>query len=142
MSIVVRHFERGDLGKIETRQPGIGIDKDAFYYDGIEELGRTMLEDGEPIAAWGMQPHWDGVASVWSEFSEHALAEYPLAVAKNVKRHLNEHIQKLGLHRVQSMIFDKDDVSKHWIEWLGFSPEGCLRQYVKGHDVWMYARLE
>jgi hypothetical protein len=142
MRVVIRNFERGDLGKIETAKP-VNIDRDANHYAGMEEFGRTMFEadSDQPIAAWGIQPHWEGVATVWSEFSELALTKYPLAVAKGVKRNLEEHIKSLDLHRVQSMIYAGDAVSIHWIEWLGFHCEGRMEQYVKGVDVLMYARL-
>jgi hypothetical protein len=139
---VVKNFKRGDLGKIEPSKPTT-IDRDSHYYEGMEQLGRTMFEVGSevPIAAWGMQPHWEGVASVWSEFSPLSLTKYHVSVAKNVKRHLNEHIELLGLHRVQSLIQCDDDISIHWIKWLGFHAEGLMEQYMKGVDVFMYARI-
>ena len=94
MSIEIRHFKPGDCGQIESRHP-VKTDRDAYHYEGMEEFSWTMLEDGKPIAAWGMQPHEEGVATVWSDFSARALTQYPVAVAKNVKRRLEEHIKKL-----------------------------------------------
>lgn len=140
MSVEIRHFQRGDAGKVETTKP-VSADRDAYYYEGIEELGRTMVEDGKPIAAWGMQPHWDGVASVWSELSERALTKHKRLLAKSIKMDLKEHIVQLKLHRIQVIVPDKDHVTKRWIEWLGFHAEGRLEQYMKGVDVWIYARL-
>lgn len=140
MSIEVRSFQQGDLGKIVSRHP-VALDRDAYHYEGMEEMSWTMLEDGEPIAAWGMQLHWEGVATVWSDFSDRALTKYPVAVAKNVKRRLEEHIKKLHLHRVQSMIEAGDDTSIEWIKWLGFHYEGTFEQYMKDLDVLMFARL-
>ena len=138
MSIEIRNFQQGDAGKIESTRPH-DIDRDAYRYTDMEKFGRTMLEHGEPIATWGMQPDGDGVATVWAEFSERALSKYPVAVAKNVKRHLEEHIESLGLRRVRSMIFAGDDVSIHWIKWLGFHLEGPER-HLKDMDVLIYAR--
>lgn len=140
MTLEIRNFERGDCGRVVTTKPH-GLDRDGIYYEGMEKLGRTMVEDGQPIACWGMQPHWEGVATVWSEFSERALTKYPVALAKNVRRHLNEHIKSLSLHRVQSMIPAEDKVTCRWIEWLGFHYEGRFEQYMKGMDVLMYARI-
>jgi len=136
----IRSFQRGDREKIETKGP-VGAANGGYYYDGMEALSWTMVEDGQPIAAWGMQPHWDGVATVWSVFSDRALTRYRTTVAKNVKRRLEEQIEKLGLHRVQSMIFAGDAVSIRFIEWLGFHCEGCFERYIKNMDMMMFARL-
>jgi hypothetical protein len=140
--VVIKQFKRGDMGKIDTTRPS-PLDRDSYVYDNMEADAYTMYEEGSeiPIAAWGMQVHWEGVASVWSEFSEVALTKYPLALSKNVRGHLNRHIKKHNLHRVQVMILADDDVSIQWIEWLGFHIEGRMEQYVKDQDVLMYARL-
>jgi hypothetical protein len=132
VNVVVKNFKRGDLGKIKPTKD-CPMDRDSHYYPRMEELGRTMYEEGSeiPIAAWGMQPQGEGVATVWAEFSEVALMKYPVALAKNVRRHLDEHVEKLNLHRVQSVVEDGDEVSARWSRWLGFEPE---RRFV------MYAR--
>jgi hypothetical protein len=140
VTIEIRNFQQGDCGQIKSRHP-VKTDRDAYHYAGMEDLSWTMLEDGKPIAAWGMQPHEEGVATVWSDFSDRALTEYPVSVAKNVKRRLEEHIKKLHLHRVQSMIMAGDDVSIHWIEWLGFHYEAPLEQDMEDFDILMFARL-
>ena len=138
--IEIRNFRIGDAGKVETTKP-LDIDRDAFHYPRMEELGWTMLEDGKPIACWGVQPHWEGVATVWSDFSEIALTKYRTTLAKSIKRRTEEYIKKLHLHRLQSLIPADDEVTKRWIEWLGFHFEGRFEQYMKGVDVLMYARL-
>ena len=120
MSASIRDFEHGDAGKIATTKPIAGLDRDSFYYLGMEGLSWTMLEDGEPIAAWGLYPESEGVATVWSEFSERALTVYPVLLAKSVKRGLAEVVESMSLHQVHAMIPADDDVIAHWIEWLGF----------------------
>ncbi len=136
----IRHFQQGDCGKIKSRHP-VKVDRDAYHYDEMEEMSWTMLEDGEPIAAWGMQPHGGGVATVWADFSDRALVKYKTTVAKNVKRRLEEHIKKLNLHRVQSIIQVDDEVSIHWIEWLGFHCEKFLELPTEDFDILLFARL-
>jgi hypothetical protein len=140
MSIEVRDFRRGDCGKVVSKHP-VDLDRDAYYYEGMEELSWTMLEDGEPIACWGMQPNEEGTATVWADFSERALTKYPVAIAKNVKRRLEEKIRELHLHRVESMISAGDDVSIEWIKWLGFHLDRDLGFHISGMDVLMYARV-
>jgi len=140
MTTDIRHFERGDLGKIDTVHP-IDLDRDTYYYDGMEKFGRTLTEDGKPIASWGMEVHWKGNATVWSEFSKRSLDRYPVTVAKNVRRHLEKHIKELRLRRIQSLIYSDDHVSMHWIEWLGFHREARLKNYLGDKDLFIYARL-
>lgn len=141
MSLYTRPYQPEDADRIAHRQAQPTGVREAWLSH-AQENGCTLCENGDPIAAWGLQVHWDGVASVWSVFSPYALQFYPLALAKNVKRHLEDHIEKLELHRVQAFIVDSDEVSKHWIAWLGFEPEGRLRRYLKDHDVWIYARVK
>jgi hypothetical protein len=132
VNVVVKNFKRGDIGKIKPTK-ACPMDRDSHYYPEMEEMSFTMYEEGSevPIAAFGMQPNGEGVATVWAEFSEVALTRYPVALAKNVRRHLDEHIERLGLHRVQSIIEANDEVSARWSRWLGFEPESHFVMYAR-----------
>lgn len=124
--IEIRSFQKGDFGKVDTTM-SYDVDRDAFYYEGMEKFGYTMLEDGEPIATWGMLIHEDTHnASVWADFSKQALTKYRMSLAKNVKRGLGQYIKMFDLRRVDTLIPAGDQTICRWIEWLGFDKVGSV----------------
>ncbi len=84
---------------------------------------------------------WNGVGEVWALTSPAAI-RYPLALCKVSRMWLNQHIDDLGLHRVQCKVIAGFKESHAWAQWLKFTPEAYMKKYgPQEEDYVQYARI-
>ena len=98
------------------------------------------ITNGTPIACGGILPLWKGVGEGWvvtSDFVE----KYPILFAKTVWRNMAALIESMDLERIQTVVDAEHDVSRKWVERMGFKSEGLMRKYIGGRDYIRYALI-
>jgi hypothetical protein len=141
-------FEPRHLGCIEPGAFEIlaleGIDP-AHLPDGVALAGPafTLCDDaGAPLGAGGLVPLWRGVAQGWL-YAADSLRRHPVALHRAVSRGLRMADTALGLHRIQISVHEGFAASLHWVERLGFRPEGRMPGYGPNRDTYLrYARIK
>ena len=104
-------------------------------------LSFTLLADNNPILAGGIIPLWDGVAEGWVIATEDVW-NYPLSVAKAIRKDFARVAKENNITRVQSAIRKDFFEGQRFAEWLGLEKEGLMRKWgFDGSDQYMYARL-
>ena len=128
----------------------VGLDIEPFIYgQSLDEMkvadigpcGSLWL-DGEPLAAIGLTPVWDGVAEAWMMVAPVRFEKHWLPVVRYTLRKLHEYRVELELHRVQATVLTNFAAARCFIEWkpLGFKFEGEMRGYFpSGADALRYA---
>jgi len=100
----------------------------------------TMVCDGRVICCTGFVTLWEGVGDCWTIPSIY-MAEYAMTYSRIIRRYIDEIIQMCNYHRVQTACLD-DEFHRRWMDFLGFQPEGLLRQYsAQRVDYRMFARI-
>lgn len=101
----------------------------------------TIINHGMPIAVVGISEILPRVGEVWSVTSE-KIRECKLYWHKTCNRLIEEHQQKLGLHRVQMTVEVGYDEGRDWALSLGFEQEGIMRRYdADGRNYFLFARV-
>jgi|TARA_R110000803_G_scaffold53220_4_gene109183 hypothetical protein len=105
----------------------------------VEHHSSTAItDDGEPVAAAGIIPMWQGRSMVWAFLSDLGPANF-MRVHREVKRFLDGcYTQRI------EMTVDCDHKEAHrWARMLGFKLEATrMRAYAPdGHDCALYARV-
>jgi hypothetical protein len=130
---------------------------DFFYplweYEGLGEyLGhimanpnihmRTIVKENLILGlAWVSIIH-PGVGEV-STMPSIYMPDNSFSYIKQVKKLIKEECEEnYKCHRVQAAIDITDEVSRHWIEKLGFKGEGVMKEWHKNRDHYLYARIK
>lgn len=101
----------------------------------------SLFVGDELVIIANLREVWRGLGEVWALTSP-AATHYPIAVCKTARQWLNQHIDDLGLHRVQCKVIAGFKESHAWTQWLGFTPEAYLRKYgPMEEDYVQYARI-
>ena len=100
----------------------------------------TWTVDGIPACYFGIIPMWDGVAECWMVPSD-LIAKYPVAFYKGSKQVFDEFVDFYKLERLQITCAVVNQMSKKWLERLGFKKEGTLVKYANGQDFYAMARI-
>jgi hypothetical protein len=101
----------------------------------------TLMSEDNPVCAGGIVPLWPGVAEAWMLISKY-VNQYPLSVYKSVSSVMLDIIEKMELFRVQTVIKEDDKTAIRWIERLGYTREGLLRQFGPDRqDYFIYGRV-
>ena len=87
----------------------------------------TICYDGKILGAMGFLEMWPGVCEVWVIPSKY-IEQYGVVFARVIKKNLNNLIEVHNLHRIQVTAID-DPRHNRWLEWLGFTCEGVMRNY-------------
>lgn len=102
--------------------------------------GSTLLVDGKPIACAGVVIQEWNKGEAWAlmsnDFYQHKVKAY-----RAIKMNLEWIITHYDLVRVQALIEPAYQQAIDFIEALGFSREGLLRNYGPKGDYLMYARI-
>jgi len=102
-------------------------------------IALTICYDGRILGCMGFLEMWPGVCEVWVIPSKH-IEHYGLIFARAVKKNLERLIETHRLHRVQVTAVD-DAKHKRWLEWLGFTCEGVMKNYsYQKQDFKMWSR--
>ena len=122
------------------------MDKDArFEGDAMnlvqDHLSFTGLVGKKPIFAAGMKMIWGQVAEGWVIATED-MWNYPLSVAKAIKKDFARVAKENNIVRVQTAIRKDFKEGQRFAEWLGLENEGLMRKFgFDGTDQYRYARI-
>ncbi len=99
----------------------------------------TMVND-EIIACGGVLKLWKGVGEGWlltSPLIEQHRVAFGRAALKTISRLMDD----LKLERLQTMVDAEHWVSRYWLQWMGFKPEGLMSKYLGGRDFIRFAKV-
>lgn len=101
----------------------------------------TLLVNDNPVLCGGIFVMCDGVGEVWTVTSK-AVEKYPLSFHKTVVYTIEKFREFYKLHRIQATCLKEHNVSRKWLEHLGFKCEGLLEKYdMEKRDYYMFARV-
>tara|TARA_R100000664_G_scaffold2159_1_gene5544 strand:- start:5676 stop:6140 length:465 start_codon:yes stop_codon:yes gene_type:complete len=106
-----------------------------------DHLAFTGIVNNKPIFAAGMKMIWGQVAEGWVIASSE-MWNYPLAVAKAIKKDFARVAKENNIVRVQTAIRKDFEQGQRFAEWLGLENEGLMRKFgFDGTDQYRYARI-
>jgi len=85
-------------------------------------------DEGEPIAAFGAMPTWNGVWQVWM-FATPRWKEVSYGVTKFIKRVMIPALEDSGLHRAECRSIEGHTTAHRWLESLGATKESECKHY-------------
>ena len=104
-------------------------------------LAFTGMVNKKPIFAAGMKMIWGQVAEGWVIASSDVW-NYPLSVAKAIKKDFARVAKEHNIKRVQTAIRKDFIKGQRFAEWLGLENEGLMKHYgFDGTDQYRYARI-
>lgn len=84
---------------------------------------------------------WRGVGEAWMVTTE-LVARCPLAFHRAIAGRLDEVMMSMNLWRLQAAIHAEHEVSRRWVQRLGFEEEGIMQRYgPDGKDYVRFARV-
>ncbi|BBD08746.1 uncharacterized protein DFE_2020 [Desulfovibrio ferrophilus] len=142
-------FEPAHLERLELREfdrlgvVGLGDGRDLgrlaeFYARSGPAF--TVLVRGCVAACAGVAVQPGATGNAWM-FSGTLIGEQPVAVARAIRRGLEDIECEHGLTRIQTTAHHSLDLPPRWYAFLGFSREGLLRRLVGDDDYYLYARV-
>ena len=99
----------------------------------------TGFYENEPIVCGGIYEMWESVAEVWIIMREGTNRKHKFFMLRNIKKYLEETIQRKNYKRIQSTVRADFTEGKKFAEWFGMQSEGLMKQY--GPDGLDYLRL-
>lgn len=100
----------------------------------------TVVLDGRILFCAGFCPLWPGVFELWMIPSVYAKTA-PVFFARTIRRYIDRIAIDFAAHRLQTTSFD-DPFHRRWMTWLGFQPEGVLRQFTQDkRDMVQFGRI-
>lgn len=104
-------------------------------------IGFTLVEDGRIYAVFGGVYIWDGVYETYL-FPSTRFKSRALGCIRVMIKVINSMIDKLKIHRLQTIIPVLNSRDKRWIEWMGFKAEGIMYKFGPDKiDYYRYARV-
>jgi hypothetical protein len=106
-----------------------------------DDLAFTGLVNNKPIFAAGMKMVWGQVAEGWV-IATQDVWDYPLSVAKAIRKDFARVAKENNIVRVQTAIRKDFEQGQRFAEWLGLENEGLMRKFgFDGTDQYRYARI-
>jgi hypothetical protein len=106
-----------------------------------DDLAFTGLVGKKPIFAAGMKMVWGQVAEGWV-IATQDVWDYPLSVAKAIRKDFAKIAKENNIVRVQTAIRKDFEQGQRFAEWLGLENEGLMRKFgFDGTDQYRYARI-
>ena len=106
-----------------------------------DDLAFTGLVNNKPIFAAGMKMIWGQVAEGWV-IATQDVWNYPLSVAKAIRKDFARVAKENNIVRVQTAIRKDFVQGQRFAEWLGLENEGLMRKFgFDGTDQYRYARI-
>ena len=125
---------------LEADRKYINIEGDAMNLV-QDHLSFTGIIGKKPIFAAGMKMIWGQVAEGWV-IATQDVWDYPLSVAKAIKKDFAKVARKYNIKRVQTAVRSDFDKGIRFAEWLGLENEGLMKHYgFDGSDQYRYARI-
>lgn len=87
----------------------------------------TFLHDGRIITCAGFVEMWPGVAELWQIPTIHVV-KCKMDYARTMREYMEGAVKNFGYHRLQTSC-PADPLHDRWMEFLGFTKEGTMRQY-------------
>lgn len=109
-------------------------------HESVMTLGPTAWVSGleRPIAAFGGQPMWDGVWSMWL-FATDEFNKIGIPMTRLVIRYILPMIREAGAHRMECRSMGEHHEAHRWLEVIGAKREGELKAFGrKGEDFHVY----
>ncbi len=122
------------------------LEADKRYMDNAKSLEQdnlafTGMVRSKPIFAAGMKIIWGQVAEGWV-IATSDMWNYPLSVAKAIKKDFARVAKEHDIERVQTAIRKDFKEGQRFAEWLGLEKEGLMKKFgFDGTDQYMYARI-
>ena len=103
-------------------------------------VAATVMNDGEPIACFGVHEVWGTNGEVWVALSEKVLEAHMKTLVVVTRRALDD-MNKM-YKRLQCYIEASNERALSFVEHFGFRCEGLLEAYgPQGEDFCVYARV-
>jgi len=96
------------------------------------KLGPAWSLEGpawELLASGGICRVHEGVGEAWMMVTKHAQGQ-SVAVVRSIRRHLEQFVNQLGLHRVQALVQEGFPHGEKFLKGLGFHFESTLERYM------------
>lgn len=98
----------------------------------------TALDDGVPVALFGLQHLWQGRGLVWA-FIGDSMGSSMITITRKCRNMLSE----AGYPRIEMHVEAGFGAGERWAEMLGFQLEGKMsRFFPDGSDATMWARID
>ena len=107
----------------------------------LRGMAITGFRDEEIVACGGIMPLWKGVGEAWVVTSP-LVKMCSFSFVKVVWRRLLTFTKIMELERVQTTVDAEHEVSRKWVERMGFKQEGLLKKYINGRDFFRYALIK
>ena len=106
-----------------------------------DHLAFTGIVNNKPIFAAGMKMIWGQVAEGWV-IATQDVWNYPLSVAKAIRKDFARVAKENNIVRVQTAIRKDFQQGQRFAEWLGLENEGLMKKFgFDGSDQYRYARI-
>jgi hypothetical protein len=125
---------------LEADRHYINVEGDAKNLE-QDHLAFTGMVRSKPIFAAGMKMVWGRVAEGWVIATEDVW-NYPLSVAKAIRKDFARVAREHNIERVQTAIRKDFVQGQRFAEWLGLEREGLMKKWgFDGSDQYLYARI-
>lgn len=135
------HLERMEISDDDNRSLDALEDR-ALAVQGMEDspYAWTVFHQLKPIAAFGVEVKWTGVAEAWMLTGEGA-RKNPIILTRAARRFFERIGPALNLQRLQIVVSVERSYALQWARFLNFEEEGRMKRYgPEGCDYLMFAR--
>lgn len=143
-------YELKEFKKEHLAQLKVGPETaEMVSFIGVETLSNSFrtqgpaysaFADGELFVISGINILWAGVGEAWAMFGV-GYEKHGFFIHRTVIRLLNRLSDDLKLERLQAVVLEKHWAGIEWIDRLGFTYEGTMEKYFRGHTYLRYAKL-
>lgn len=106
-------------------------------------LGLSLFYDNEFICAGGILPDYPGVGNIWMYWTPR-LKRHVREAVKVAKEQIDLGMDKLGLHRLESMVEYNNKIHYRFNQFAGFEleTERCRKKCPRGKDYHMFVKIK
>lgn len=128
-----------EISKDNTEGPSGFIDENSAKFHSVAPA-TTALNDGEPVACFGLTPLWNGVSELWARFSRPWAEKHPITLARGANFWLMDRMK--DHHRVQCYVVASNKKAVKFAEVIGFTEKYLLQSYgPNGEDFYLFSRV-
>lgn len=104
---------------------------------------KVVLDNGEPVMAFGARQILDNSAAVWGFKTEKGWSAVRTAT-KHITRVMIPALREMGVREAVCFVHPDNQASQRWLEHLGFRPKAILQGFGsrRGDSIVLYAREE
>jgi len=98
-----------------------------------------ILENGEPLCAFGAAFEWPGACEAWFNLIKKT---HTISIIRTVKRYIEEQAKILNVKRMQAIVRKDNKKNIRFLLALDFKIEGIMRKKLPdGSDAYLFARI-